>query len=281
MKRAAILLAACLCGPAARAWTAFELMESGKSGVAALPDSREFHFFYVNPSSLGGIEEMRLDSHYARLFYLEELAYFGSAFAVPVPGGGVGLGADRFGNDAYRENRFYVSAGFRLSDRLSAGASLKAMLLSIDEFGAAQAFGADVGVHLRVTERLSAGMTAINCNRPAIGSAAEALPSGYAAGLSFLLWPGWRWAADLEQVGSGPASLSSALDLQVPGKVFLRGGFRNRPAKFLAGLGVGREKIRMEYSYEQALDLPGSHRLTVSLGFGRRRSLPEPQSPLR
>ncbi len=124
---------------------------------------------------------MELFSFYSRLYSLKELSYAGSAAAVKLPLGSMGLAYAQFGEAIYREQEAGLSYSFGLTPRVFVGAAAKGYSLKIDEFGSARALGVDVGVASVVHPGARLSILAKNVNRPGIGRTRIPLPTGISA----------------------------------------------------------------------------------------------------
>lgn len=111
----------------------------------------------------------------------------------------------------------------------------------------------------------------------------ESLPSTAQAGLSFLLTRHWIWSVDGIFPNDASAVLGTGIEYAIPyGKgsaVFFRAGYNTRLKDvpgfqgFSAGLGWRWSLIDLDYAWSAFGDLGQTHRVSVTLRFGRSESV--------
>lgn len=258
---------------------AFESKPAG-ARAAALSNAGEPDALsvFANPARTADLDRPEISSFEERLFGLPDLSYEGAAAALPGRSGTWTVAYDRFGVPEYREQEVLLSRGFILNDAVAFGATLKGLLLRIEDFGSASTWAADAGLSLRLQPHWTASFSARNLNHPSLGPVSPS--SGFLAALSWQAAGFLRLEGDLEQSAGGPLSFRSGLETTA-GPVSFRGGWSDSPAAFSGGFGVRLGAVRLDYAYIQNAALSASHVLTLGLRFGRRapRRIKTPPAP--
>lgn len=116
-----------------------------------------------NQAGMAEIKSFSFGMAYQNRFLIKETSAFSLATALPVKFGTLGISLHRFGYSAYSENKFGISYGRKLGNKLNIGLSLNYFLISIgDDYGNKGLLSFDIGFQAKISESLSLGLHAEN-----------------------------------------------------------------------------------------------------------------------
>lgn len=247
-----MLLAWMLAGrtaPACAQWTmGARAIALGQAHTALADDSwAVFH----NPAALPG-EDVIVSFFSIRYYGMRELEDHAAAVTVPGPPFlrsdtrrvAFGAGVHTYGFELFRETRarLAVAAGF---DRLRAGFSASYVHIRIQDYGSRGSPVFDAGVVANLTDSFQVGYRIAHLLQSADDESETDLhPAEMAGGISWNGIRGLLVTADLVKDSLHPLTLRSGLEMELPGRLFLRGGWTSRPFTWAAGAGFGLDRIR-------------------------------------
>lgn len=196
---------------------------------------------FGNPALMS--EDERSVSFYGvRYFGLAEITDMAFAGSYPTKFGVVGMGAHRYGDDLFNENRlrlgyknsfagFYFGAIFNYSHVAFGGG-----------YGSAGSFGVDLGLAAPITSELWIGAKATNINQPEYGSKNdEKLPRELSIGLSYQLSDIAMFTSDIIKDVQFPISYRGGIEVSVIENLVGRAGITVEPLTFSGGFGYSGE----------------------------------------
>lgn len=223
----------------------------------------------LNPASLGGLAGTTVAFSGAQGFGLSELRTVSAAAAVHTSFANVGIQAQAFGFDAYREMKFGAGLGkgitFGSSRNVILGVLAQYQQVSIPNHGNAGALGVSVGMQTRMTNRVSIGMQATNVNRPNYTEnedLARSIRAGVAYSSDNLLL-----LLDVEKDVRFPVSVQSGFEFKPVSALSIRAGIGTAPVRYSAGVGFSMSKIKADIAVQRHQLLGWSPALTLEVGL--------------
>jgi len=261
----------------------------GQAYIAVADDG---YAAFWNPAGLTQMQNQSLQSQWSDLYglgirnaYVGYTVPFTDRFSAAVDWLHIGFG-DR--DLSHSENRFALAAGFKLSELLSAGASIKYLRNSsalanlanpTDYSSSATGFGIDAGLLLGPVNGLRFGFTAQDIRSTKIkyenGISRTAYPTKLRWGIAYDLSSVLLLAAGFDHQIKGAADYNMAhvgAEFLLHRSLALRGGLQtdvNRTLGFhyAAGAGLRIKGGRVDYAYIMTPGLPATHRFSAGLEF--------------
>ncbi|TVQ66169.1 MAG: hypothetical protein EA363_13265 [Balneolaceae bacterium] len=155
----------------------------------------------------------------------------------------MGAGFHTYGFDLYRETRAISGVALRL-DRLRIGFSANYVHIRIDGYGSRGSPVFDAGVIAGLGNGFQIGYRISHILATDSGDWETDLhPSEMAGGISWNGMKGLLMAVDLVKDSLHPLSLRAGAEAELPGGLFLRGGWTSRPFTWSAGTGLQLNRI--------------------------------------
>lgn len=216
-----------------------------------------------NPALLAGMPSGGLLHWTPSRFGLTELGDASAAWVQPFEGATGRFALQHTGFDAYRELRAEAAAGLRAGPRLRIGVAAAATHVSMLRYGAGLAWGADVGIALRLAPGLCCAAVAENALQRSFAED-ERLPLRLRMGLA---WEsgGLRVAADIEKEIRCALSSRLGVEYAFEDRLFLRAGVGTAPGEGTGGFGLRTGGWEIGYAVAVHPDLGWTH--TAGIGF--------------
>lgn len=177
-----------------------------------------------------------------RYFGLAEISDMAFAGSYPTNFGVVGVGAHRYGDDLFNENKLRLGykhsfAGFHF------GAILNYSHVAFGGgYGSAGALGVDIGLAAPIISDLWIGAKATNINQPEYGSKNnEKLPRELSIGLSYQLSDIALFTSDVVKDVQFPISYRGGVEVSIIENLMGRAGVTTEPLTFSGGFGYSRD----------------------------------------
>jgi competence ComEA-like helix-hairpin-helix protein len=235
-----------------------------------------------NPAGLAELNRFSAGSSYFRPYGMAELGYTGAALSFPTRWGGVGLGYIGHGDGQYAETSYLVGYGRAWRRWLQTGLTARAMRLSIENYGEANAWGIDAGLFAQLQDNVSVGLTAVNINAPTIGRSKEELPQILTIGAAYHIYEDLWLVADARQEIGQDLQLCAGMEYWPVDMLALRLGGHSAPDQFTAGFGLrgpGRLRaLHFDYAFQTHQWLGATHHLSLSFHW-ERPTKPRPFDP--
>jgi len=119
-----------------------------------------------NPTAIANIKTLQGGITADRRFVTAELQNINAGLAIPLKNSGMGITAQSFGFDLYRESLIQLSYGRKLTKFLSIGAGFQYLNVNIRDYGQKSIPGFQLGLDARVNSNLRLYTTVQNPNRP-------------------------------------------------------------------------------------------------------------------
>ncbi len=214
--------------------------------------------FSGNLAQLSGYHQITGALFSERRYLLEQVQNSTAVIAIPSGVGGFGLEINSYGFAGYRESRFGIAYGRKLSESVSIGAGFHYDMIQVSGYGNAAAPGIAIGLLLHPTEKVVIGFGVTD-------------PVGGSFGKSSTTRLGSRFQLGVGYEASEQVMISAEIIKQEDHPVCLNALFEYRFAKqFISVLGVltdtGSPYFGLGWQWKQfRLDLSASYH--VQLGF--------------
>jgi hypothetical protein len=258
---------------------AFEFLDNGARPVAmggafcAVAD--DAHAPHYNSAGMGQVHGWKATIGYCQLFGLADLSLQNVSYIQPTRYGVLGLSAQRFGGDLYREAALGFSFAGRLRDNLFVGLSLRGLQLAIPGYGSDQTLGIDLGVLAVMAPRLHWGLSVRNLNDGRLGRRGEEMPQVLVMGFAFRPNSRLLLSTDLLQdiadvsveklaTGGYPMELRLGQEFRLWLPLTLRLGLQVRPTRLSGGVGIRAGPFHLDYAYCSHQFLGPTHHISLS-----------------
>jgi tetratricopeptide (TPR) repeat protein len=240
---------------------------------------------YYNPAAMPYLTTQQISFLHTIIF--EGTIYDFASYVYPHEGlSGFGVAAMRVGTDDIgrrdevsdlgkfnaSDMQLLLSYGRRIGDRYSAGANLKLVHQSIDDYSA-YGYGLDLSGRASLTEKLRAGLLLqdIIGARLKLVNIRERTPFTIRAGLAYetairnTSFSG-IYAFDLEKPENRDLQVRTGLELAHSSGLALRGGYDRD--NFTLGMGLRYQQLTFDYAFKFMDNLTDSHRFSFTFSFG-------------
>jgi long-subunit fatty acid transport protein len=197
-------------------------------------------------------------------FGMNELQTKAAAAAVPLRFLAIGVEAEQFGFELYRETVFAAGLAVNFDRFVSAGLGLNLMRFDISKYGSDQNFIMNAGILAQATQDLRFGFCMSNINRAEIGKQGETIPQIYSIGACWQPVEGLTLSAELEKDIGFPSSIKTGLEKILFGRFALRMGVSNQPDKYAAGFSVKQYCFQFGYAGYSHAELGWTHQIELS-----------------
>lgn len=203
--------------------------------------------FSGNSGALAGTQNVAAGIYSERRFGLKDLSGHAAAFVLPTASGSFGLRGDYLGGTFYNESSLGLAYGRALGSKMALGVQFNYFALTAAGYGSGSAVNADIGMLIRLTPQLNAGVQACNLvgtswNKTGIGQ----LPAIYRAGLGYEASPQVFVSAEAEKTENEPLCINAVMQYVIAQRVVARAGIRSATAVYYLGFGVQRKGFRFD-----------------------------------
>jgi hypothetical protein len=247
-----ILLAWLLAGTAAPVeaqWTmGARSVAMGQTHTALADDAwAVFH----NPATLPG-KDIVIGFFSIRYYGLRELEDHAAAISIPGPTFirsetlrvAFGAGVHTYGFELFRETRARLALAAGI-DRIRVGFSASYVHIRIQGYGSRGSPIFDAGIVAELTDSFLIGYRISHLLQPGDrGMETDLNPAEMAGGISWTGIRGLLVTADLIKDSLHPLSLRSGAEIELPGRLFIRGGWTSQPFTWSAGAGLQLDKVQ-------------------------------------
>ena len=217
---------------------------------------------FNNIGGLSYVESISVFATYRNQYEFPEFSTMAVGFVVPVFNGTATVGAFRFGDDLFNQQR--VNLGF--SNRfgiVSLGANVSYYQVSIQEGGTGNAFLFDFGGHAKLSEQFYFAAHISNLNQAEISEiTSERVPTYMKAGISYRPINQLMLNTELEKSIDEDVNLKLGLEYEIVNKVFIRSGIITEPFMSHFGMGFDPGRLAVDYAYSNHSELGGIHQFS-------------------
>lgn len=197
-------------------------------------------------------------------FGLPELRTTAFATTVPLSFTTLGLKAEQFGFDLYKETEFGIALAKMLDSSMSLGACVNLYHLSIDKYGSSSRLTLDVGMLARILERVVLGFNFSNATGTAISKNNERLPQIFTFGARWNPINNLLLTLEMEKDIRYQTSIKAGIEQKVVSIISLRAGIANNPDKYSVGFAVRYSLFEFSYAGYSHIDLGWTHQIELS-----------------
>ncbi|CUT00998.1 hypothetical protein [Candidatus Kryptobacter tengchongensis] len=226
---------------------------------------------FYNPAGLADLKIREISfSYIPAQFGLKELSKKGFVFcetSLPVK---VGVGAEIFGFELYKEGvvKFSVARDF---DLFNLGLNLNYNFASIKGYGNAGAFSADLGFISKSVRFFKFGFVLKNLIAGKIGRAKEKLSKEIELGVALLPYDNLMVSTSIYKETGFKESLKYGVEYEFANLFALRFGFSNYPAQYSGGAGIKFTKFQFDYGVNNHQLLGLTHQVTLTAKLGWKK----------
>ncbi len=199
----------------------------GFSGAYALP---------YNQAGIAESEGTSANASAERRFLLESINGLSASAVLPTKSGSFGLSMRYFGFEDYNEQLIGLAYARKLLDRLSLGAQIDYVNLTIPEYGNQSTFTFEIGAQLRLSKSLLLGVHTTNPVRAKIIED-EPLPTILKTGLAYQPTDQVQLFAEVEKWLDYEARFRGGIEYAPVRQVMIRTGIATNPVESAFGLG--------------------------------------------
>jgi len=221
-----------------------------------------------NQAGIARLESPEATAFYRNRFFVEGLSYQSVAFVYPTASGVFGISAVSDGNSLYRETRYGLAYGRKLSDIFDMGVQVNYHGTRIQSslYGSSSAITAELGVMAQVTKELRLGAHLFNPTKSfVIQEPPERIATQLKVGALYSFSEKLLLTAELAKSLEQKSILRVGAEYQALDKVYLRAGVGTEPT--LTAFGIGTEvsglKLDVAASYHNTL----GYSTTLSLSY--------------
>lgn len=215
------------------------------NNAVALTDLWAVHH---NQGGLAFLEKPAAGAFYENRFLISALGYRGGIAALPTKSGTFGLQFSSFGYNLYRENEVGIAYGRKLSSKLGLGIKLNYHRTVIPEpYGATGVLTGEVGLLMKVSEKVNAGVHLFNPTRTSRSTADDdILPTVIRLGGTYSFSEQLLLSAETEKDIDRAPVFRGGIEYRVAKPVYLRVGAGSQPYSWAFGFGFAWKKLKFD-----------------------------------
>jgi hypothetical protein len=241
---------------------------SAGMGYASAGSSDEWSLFN-NPGGIGKFKQINTAFTYEVQSQLKGANRMAALFNHPFKWGAISTGIFRFGDDLYNEQALSIGLGNKVGIA-SLGAKLNIIQYHAEGFGVSRAISVDFGGITEITEKLYLSAFITNLTQSHIGDDHEPLPTRLTAGLSYYPDKNIFLTTELSKELGYEATWRTGIEYSFHQKVYFRTGFNLTPNAAFFGVGIRKQKIRLDYSVQLNHFTGVAHQASASYWFSQK-----------
>lgn len=223
---------------------------------------------HTNPATWASLSGTALGFYANQAYALTELRLGAVQVVHPFSFAAIGLGAQTFGFEDYRESAFQLGVARSVRLGTTRAVHLGVMVtyhqVNIATYGHAGAAGVSLGWQVEIVPVLMAGFHATNLNRPRYVEGLE-LPRTFALGLAYEPLDGILVVTDVFKDVRFPVSVRAGLEVAPVAALSLRAGITSNPSRFSTGAGLHLGPLRADLVAERHYALGWSPGVALGL----------------
>ena len=229
----------------------------------------------MNPAGIAKLERPTAGLFYQQHFLSEEVASQALAIAIPLGGGVLGIGADRFGYSLYNETRGSITYAMPFGDGLRAGIQMDYLGVRLGEnYGSTGALVAELGVQARITEALWIGAHLYNPTMAKLGTSVEGgvpvderIPTLLRAGFTYSFSKKLLVNLEAEKDIDMPERIRVGVEYNPNDVLYVRTGVSTAPTGSHFGIGVHLDRIDIDMAVAVRSKLGPTPMLNINYRF--------------
>lgn len=204
-----------------------------------------------NQAGLAYLKSFEVGFSYENRFGLSELSLKNLNAATPIKFGAIGLTVQQFGFTDYNENKFGLAYGLKISEKVSLGAQIDYLFVSISETQTSNksGFTAEVGLLAKLTDKLTMGFHVFNLpNTSLSGDIEQKIPMIFSAGLNYEFSKKVFAVVDIEKAIDLDPNVKIGIEYHPIEPLYFRGGINTFDFKFAFGMGVKVRSFNIDFA---------------------------------
>jgi long-subunit fatty acid transport protein len=224
-----------------------------------------------NQAGLGFVTNAAIGAYYENRFLVKQLAYRSFTGALPIKKGAFGLIYTGFGYSAFRQSKFGLGYGMKLSENFSAGVGLNYLSYTIgDIYGKASAFAVEFGLQGKLSKQVTVAAHVYNPNRAKITDYNnEKIPSQLKFGIQYTFSKQLLVLVEAEKATYTNINFKSGIEYVPAKEIYLRAGMNSYPTQAAFGVGVKLQGLKFDLSSSYHSILGFSPQVGLSYVFGK------------
>jgi hypothetical protein len=218
-----------------------------------------------NPAGLSSLTAFQCSAFIVpSQFGLQELQTTALAAATPLSFATVGIEAEKFGFDLYKETEFGLALASKIDRNISAGLSFQYHRLDIVRYGTAGSYTINGGVIAHVLKNVDVGFSTHNITAATLGKIDEKMPQVCSLGTCCSPFHDLQISIEMEKDIRFPASIKMGIEQIVFAAIALRAGVANNPDKYSFGIAARYLFYEFGYAGYSHPDLGWTHQIELS-----------------
>lgn len=203
-----------------------------------------------NQAGLGFCSSTEVAAFYENRFLIKELSQSGFVATLPIKNGTFGLNYSAFGYKLYKESHVALAYGLKLSETVSAGASLDYLNTRIaDIYGTSSAVTGSFGFIVKLQPQFVIATHIYNPVRSQmINYSYEKIPTVFRIGLQYVFSDKVFLMSEAEKVSDKKMNLKTAIEYNPVQPLFIRIGAGSFPTQMTFGVGFIYNGLKIDVS---------------------------------
>jgi hypothetical protein len=219
---------------------------------------------WLNPATIAREQDLQATLFYSPSpFQLKQLSTFGASVTGAFEQIRLGGGLQSFGSSLYREMTGTLCLAHEITGSFSAGVSMQLYHLSIERYGTALRFAADVGFIVALNETMTFGSVLRNLTGTDFGSDDD-IPQEFCSGITVRTGSWGRFSFDMIKDIRYPLTYAAGADVVLVGPVTLSIGFSGGTSILTGGLNIELFEMTFQYAVSSHQVLGLTHSLGVT-----------------
>ena len=267
-------------------WPSFAFANNGNDPVGARPAGManaaltftDIWSSFQNQAGLAYIEHFTAGAFYESRFLVDGLAFAGFAGAMPLGNGSIGLNYSNFGYSIYNEGKLGLNYAMKLSQKFSVGVQINyhTTRIATEDYGNAGALSAEIGVRMKVSERVTVAAHLFNPTRSTLvdnGDFAipdEKVPTVLRLGVGYQISEEVLFAGEVEKDIDQSTLFRGGIEYQPVEMLYLRLGASSEPSLFSFGLGLDFNSFQFDLASTYSSILGYSPQISLTYNPGKK-----------
>jgi hypothetical protein len=226
-----------------------------------------------NQAGLGFVKNAAVGAYYENRFLVKQLSYSSFTAALPIKKGAFGITYTGFGYSAFRQSKFGVGYGMKLSENFSAGVGLNYLSYTIgDIYGKASAFAVEFGLQGKLSKQVVVAAHIYNPNRAKITDYNnEKIPSQLKFGIQYTFSRQLLVLVEAEKASYTNINFKGGIEYAPAKEFYLRAGMNSYPTQAAFGIGVKLQGLKFDLSSSYHNILGFTPQVGLSYVFGKEK----------
>ncbi len=208
--------------------------------------------FTGNQAALAQLQHAGFGVYGERRFMLRETAAYTLATSMPTRFGNVGIQLNYAGFKNFNENRIGLAYARKMGKKIDVGVQFNYYSYRVPAYGNASTLNFEMGMMLRLTEKLNAGLHVYNpiggkLGKSSIpGAADEKIAAAYKLGMGYDVSEQFFISSEIIKEEDKAVTVIAGFQYQFAKQFFVKGGFISESTAVYAGAGIAWKKLRLD-----------------------------------